>query len=699
MADSRSQAADLGAHLEISSCLENCQKRSPDVRRQPFSGKSFYLDLPAGKNLQFLTTAIQQLGGVIEGFLSKEISYIVSNRKEAKAENHRTSHGGSPSEIRVETPSSTVDPKELPPRPACKPVGSVPMTRGKELLQKAIRNQGSSSGGGSKSCSSLLANARSWGVRILHVDEMMMHIQQLSLAALCVKKQRPKKSEGTCPATESRTRKVARLKAPFLKIEDESRKFRPFLHQFKSFPEISFLGSKEASPFESLTAPGSLHHTREPKDRGPSPRSAACTTAKRKKGYCECCQEAFEELHRHLQSSQHQAFALEAQPYAEVDQIIAQLSHPFADITSLDTLPRQPDSLSLDIDPLCLEISSPRMKKEDEHRAPGAPEQNGTVGNKKASDGTTPGPGAGCQKLEGVLDDFAAPPGTPVSRNPARQGLMPSSGSADPSSAPDLVPDGHKRKIRFPNGNAKKKLGTSFFVPCGTRTDGGRHLSFFLPCHEPRSLDSLLASSHPQNCLCIPDPSPWQLTDKPADIWTTQLPQPGRDWPPGSEASECVTPASGRLTSIPAAPQLQASSQPTCNQLLACSPQEDIQGISHPLSPTVYQPVGEPVALDGSGFPSPSLSPGSWSPTAVPAEHSCGSPEACISTQDQMASDSKASSTGLGSTSAEYCIAGRHPHPTPPQKSQREPLLASEIQGNKRLSWPSSEVDRASLPT
>ncbi|KAK2509563.1 hypothetical protein MC885_020297 [Smutsia gigantea] len=55
---------------------------------------------------------------------------------------------------------------------------------------------------------------------------MMVHVQQLSLDALCVRKQGPKKPEGTCPA-ESRTRKVARLKAPFLKIENESRYVGP----------------------------------------------------------------------------------------------------------------------------------------------------------------------------------------------------------------------------------------------------------------------------------------------------------------------------------------------------------------------------------------------------------------------------------------------------------------------------------------
>lgn len=63
---------------------------------------------------------------VIEGFLSKEVSYIVSGRREAKAESSGTSHRGcsSPSEARVETPS-TADPKGDHPRPSQKPAALV----------------------------------------------------------------------------------------------------------------------------------------------------------------------------------------------------------------------------------------------------------------------------------------------------------------------------------------------------------------------------------------------------------------------------------------------------------------------------------------------------------------------------------------------------------------------------------------------
>ncbi|XP_040845141.1 protein DBF4 homolog B [Ochotona curzoniae] len=337
--------------LGISSCPEKCHKSSPRAGRQPFSGKSFYLDLPAGKTLQFLTEAIQQLGGVIESFLSKEVSYIVSSRREAKAESSGSSLKVclSPGEVGVEIPPS-VDARGSHSRPAQVPTDSVPMSRGKELLQKAIRNQGSSSGGGSGSSSSLLNNARFWGVRVLHVDDMMVHVQQLSLGSLSVKKQEPSKPEGTRPAAETRTRKVARLKAPFLKIEDVSRKFRPCHHQFKSFPEISFLGPKDASPFEAPWTPGSLHRPREHQPRDPSLRSAARTVPRRKKGYCECCQEAFHELHVHLQSAQHQGFALEARPYAEVDKLIAQLSHSLADVPLQAGLPSCSCTMMLGLD-------------------------------------------------------------------------------------------------------------------------------------------------------------------------------------------------------------------------------------------------------------------------------------------------------------------------------------------------------------
>uniref|UniRef100_A0A2K6BNU8 DBF4B-CDC7 kinase regulatory subunit n=1 Tax=Macaca nemestrina TaxID=9545 RepID=A0A2K6BNU8_MACNE len=407
MADSRPRAPDLG----VSRYLGKCQKNSPGAGKHPFSGKSFYLDLPAGKNLQFLTGAIQQLGGVIEGFLSKEVSYIVSSRREAKAESSRTNQRGcpspNPSKVRVET-SAMVDPKGSHPRPSQKPVDSVPLSRGKELLQKAIRNQGSISGGGSGGSSSLLTNARSWGVRILHVDEMMMHMQQLSLASLCVKKQEPKKPEVGQPA-ELKGKSMARPSHLFLsKVElfsvAEVRLFHISLNPFL----ISFL-----DPNDTL---GSRHpyQVGESKDGEPSLRSAARTMPRRKKGYCECCQEAFEELHVHLQSAQHQGFALETHPYAEVDRIIAQLSHSFVDIPFQAGLPRWSGSPASDCDPLCPKTLHPRQPSHPRAASPRIRKED------SCQVSVTQGRAAGQERWTESLDGGMGPPASHTRHRPCR---------------------------------------------------------------------------------------------------------------------------------------------------------------------------------------------------------------------------------------------------------------------------------------
>uniref|UniRef100_A0A673VKS0 DBF4-type domain-containing protein n=2 Tax=Suricata suricatta TaxID=37032 RepID=A0A673VKS0_SURSU len=302
--------------------------------------------------------------------------------------------------------------------------------------------------------------------------------------------------------------------------------------------------------------------TREPEDREPSPRSATRTQPRRRKGFCECCREAFEELHAHLQSAQHQGFALEAHPYAEVDRVIAQLSHSLVDTPFRAGSPRQLGSPCSDRDLLCPETpppgrpchpraAPPRMKEEDVCQASGTPEQAGTAGSKKAPDepmgaGKMLGPLASCQELGESVDVIADPPETPVSRSPAHQCLLTSSGSTE-LSGPDVALVGHKRKMQLPSGNPEKRSGVSrpqasFFVPratspCGARTASGRHpVSLPPPDCEYRPLVPLFPWCHPETCLPL-------STDGPAEGWTTQPPWPGEESPPRSEGSEC--PATG----------------------------------------------------------------------------------------------------------------------------------------------------------
>ncbi|XP_061873460.1 protein DBF4 homolog B-like [Colius striatus] len=293
---------------------------------RPLRGKSFYLDVPSGPSARQLAAVIGRLGGVTENFLSKEVTYVVSSNREAKGgkgrawAERRSSTSAKDAKATGPVPSAS---KGTQTRPHQKPPDAVLISRGKELLQKAMKNQDTCSG------SSILANARLWGVQILHVDEMLSYTQQL-LHAVPAGSKRSQESEAKCPASRSKTHK-GKLKPPFLKVEDQSRQFRPFHHQFKSFPNINFLAPKSSSPFEPLKSFSNSCRARgvegsPGRSAGEkSPRSTPVTVPRRRRGFCECCQETFEELQKHLRSPGHERFARDASHYAALDRLIAQL--------------------------------------------------------------------------------------------------------------------------------------------------------------------------------------------------------------------------------------------------------------------------------------------------------------------------------------------------------------------------------------
>ncbi|XP_062451709.1 protein DBF4 homolog B isoform X2 [Rhea pennata] len=290
---------------------------------RPLRGKSFYLDVPSGRSARELAEAIRHLGGVTESFLSKEVSYVVSSSKEAKrdkARTHTEKWSNATSEgAKAKSPVPSAS-KGNYTRPHQKPPDAALISRGKELLQKAMKNQDSCSGNG------ILANARLWGVQIVHVDEMLSYAQQL-LRAISGARKRSQKMEAKCVVSGSKVRK-GKLKPPFLKVEDKSRQFRPFHHQFKSFPDLNFLAPKSSSPFEPLK---SLLNSCRASEGEKSPQSTPVTVPKKKRGFCECCQETFDELQKHLQSPQHKQFALDDSQYAPVDHVISQLTNNFVE--------------------------------------------------------------------------------------------------------------------------------------------------------------------------------------------------------------------------------------------------------------------------------------------------------------------------------------------------------------------------------
>ncbi|XP_075033423.1 protein DBF4 homolog B isoform X2 [Mixophyes fleayi] len=264
------------------------------------SGKVFYLDLPHSKQTQLLAKAIYKMGGVIEGFLSKDVDYMVTrNRKAAVIVNGDL---GDRREGRLE-------------RQTAKKMETTPCSRGKQLLKKVIQNQ---------ECSSVLSSARSWGVCILHVDEVLDYLMLPTHRS----KKTTEESGSDC---RRRTLKIGKLKRPFLKIEDQSRKYRPLQCSFSSFPEFSFISS-DRSPFETACTNST------PKERDPGEQEddeverSKRPHVREKSGYCECCQVAYTKLSEHLISEQHCFFALDAANYRAIDNLT---SHIICDLMEL----------------------------------------------------------------------------------------------------------------------------------------------------------------------------------------------------------------------------------------------------------------------------------------------------------------------------------------------------------------------------
>ncbi|NXB79159.1 DBF4B protein, partial [Donacobius atricapilla] len=294
----------------------------------PLRGQSFYLDLPSGRSARDLAEAIGRLGGVTESFLSKEVTCVVSSNREAKRSwaGPREEKQSSPTAKGTKSTSSVpAAPKGNPNRPRQKPPHTVLLSRGKELLHKAMKNQVSSLGwallglGDTCSGSSILANARLWGVQILHVDGILRC--GTSGSALCAAELLPVSPSCRASAASSSAREQTGLS---LKIF--SWQFRPFHHQFQSFPDLNFLAPKSSSPFEPLK---SLSNSCQASAGGKSPCSTHVTVTRKRRGFCECCQETFEELQKHLQSPQHQWFAQDNSQYIPVDRVISQLTNSF----------------------------------------------------------------------------------------------------------------------------------------------------------------------------------------------------------------------------------------------------------------------------------------------------------------------------------------------------------------------------------
>ncbi|XP_066484605.1 protein DBF4 homolog A isoform X2 [Tiliqua scincoides] len=301
---------------------------------KPLTGKVFYLDIPSNILSEKIAKDLKELGGRVEGFLSKEISYLISNKKEAKFA--QTLGQASP----VPSPESLCNGGNSSSHPSSrrdrhdgssfKMVNTVRLSRGKSLVEKAIKEQELIPSG------SILSNALSWGVKILHVDDIKNYIDQKKKDIALIKKS---STEVKDVEKESAAQKIkSKLKTPFLKVEDRKCHYRPFYLQLSSFPVVNYFNPKPCSPFDVEKKSMNGQKQIQSKQRNPANSDKekgfpvqVPAKHKKRKGYCECCLKKYDDLQAHLESEQHRNFA-QSSHYQVVDDIISQFPCDFVEL-------------------------------------------------------------------------------------------------------------------------------------------------------------------------------------------------------------------------------------------------------------------------------------------------------------------------------------------------------------------------------
>ncbi|NWX46590.1 DBF4A protein, partial [Steatornis caripensis] len=323
---------------KITSSLKNVKKDTGKLEKlkyKPLTGKVFYLDIPSNVISEKIGKDLKELGGRVESFLSKDISYLVSNKKEAKfapalgqispVPSPESAHNGGNSSPHPSNRKDQYDARSF------KKVDTVRMSRGKSLVEKAIKEQDLIPSG------SILSNALSWGVKILHVDDVKNYIEQKKKELYLIKRAGSSFKDVVSDSAVSENAISGRLRNPFVKVEDKSCRYRPFYLQLPSFPFLNYCVPKPCSPFEVDKKHPSGQKQTQSKQRNKINSDKDCGTPvhlpqkdKKKRGYCECCGKKYEDLQTHLESEQHQNFAQSTQ-YQVVDDIISKFVYEFVE--------------------------------------------------------------------------------------------------------------------------------------------------------------------------------------------------------------------------------------------------------------------------------------------------------------------------------------------------------------------------------
>eukprot|EP00057_Strongylocentrotus_purpuratus_P008191 XP_011662665.1 PREDICTED: uncharacterized protein LOC100892660 [Strongylocentrotus purpuratus] len=318
--------------------------------KKPLEGKKFYLELtgPRRKH-QFtkLKADVEELGGVVEPFLSKELACVISDRIEAKDVEKISKGVPSGTSPAVSTPSPFHQGRDTTPGAADSPSNvtkdSRIVTRGKAIVQKATKSQ-------MYGTTDVLTNAKNWNIPVKHLDVLLKYLcrekEKLKLSGKDKKKSNKEKS-----GIKAKERQLTK---PYLKAEDTSRRFRPITKEFGTWPRILLDTRKGTCPYDPKTRneshvqgaertqdrPDASQRTPDVRQKelsrsqslskkaiSKAAKQREATTSKSKvakKGFCEFCSVKYSNLEKHLETEQHKKFVGEKNNYTSLDTMIAQ---------------------------------------------------------------------------------------------------------------------------------------------------------------------------------------------------------------------------------------------------------------------------------------------------------------------------------------------------------------------------------------
>ncbi|CAH2282364.1 DBF4 homolog A [Pelobates cultripes] len=350
----RNRRGTQGRDMKMKLSKLNLKKAPEKVQdaSKPLTGKIFYLDLTSKIISEKLEKDIKELGGTVEGFLSKEISYLITNKKEAtnaKALKYMCSRKRpQPAKNTGESSNHQSCKKNCQEEITPKKVEKGLVSRGKSLVKKAIKEQDFLPE------NSILSNAWNWGVNILHIEEAKRYIEEKKKGLLKVKK--PQTQSSVKPVSKGPVRrkiKSTKLPSPYLKVEDSKSNYKPhylvlpILRSFQS-PKTnpSNKVDKKEMTQEVFTQPtrGGVNSARV-KD-GLSKKRLELKNQKGHPHWEECLcgsgpiKNFFSCLNTHVLTQKHKNFAM-SNLYQNVDNLIAEFEFDFVDLPKCRNDPKR----------------------------------------------------------------------------------------------------------------------------------------------------------------------------------------------------------------------------------------------------------------------------------------------------------------------------------------------------------------------